>query len=210
MDVKPRINIGWIFLLLAMMAASTSFFLAIVATPPAMAVDPQHRVIYCEGGGEINSENTQTNLTVDLANKEVIGKTVTAYAVLTDGNGSPIVAAPIHFYVSGGNTPSIWVGHAITDCEGVAILRFTRNGDGPLEITAKFDGGNGFSPNEITATLELKRLAQPEPEIARIGSIGVTLLLGLIVAVAVLGAVLAAREDRREEAARLEQRCFST
>lgn len=196
--MKNKIKVGKTVFPLAAISVSTLFLITIATTiPTAMAADPQSRILYCKEGAEMISPNPQTDLTVDLAVNEIVGETVTAYAVLKDGDGSPIVAAPVHFYASNEAGPSLWVGHAITDCEGVAILRFNRNEAGPIEITAKFDGENGLISNEITARLELKRLAPEEPGILEIGSIGVTLLLSLIVSVAVLGAVFAVREDRK-------------
>lgn len=185
--------------MLVLISASALFSLAIVNTvPTAMAADAKPRTLYCEEGVKTSSGSMQTKLTVDLPINEIIGGIVTTYAVLTDSDGSPIVAAPILFYVNSGNVPPVWVGHAITDCDGVAILRFTRQETGQLVITAKFEGGTRLSPNEITAALELKRLAPKEPEIVTLGAMGVTTFLGVIVAVAMLGAVVAAREDKKD------------
>ncbi len=193
-----------VLLLVLLLFSPILFALATtVNLPVAAAADVQPSDIYCGQGIKTSPGSNQTKITVDLPINEVIGDSVTAYATLTDENGSPIVAAPVLFYVSGEHAskdaPPVWIGHAVTDCDGVAIIRFTRQEAGQMSITAKFLGGNGFQPNEITATLELKRLAQNQPDIAGMGTIGITALVGVIGAAAIMGAVVAVREDKKDE-----------
>lgn len=167
-------------------------------TPMVIAQDSQPRIVFCQEEIKPNIIGMETEISVELAINEIIGNTVTAFATLTDDEGTPIIAAPIKFYVASENEPSLLVGHAITDCYGVAILRFNRDQTGPLEITAKFDGANGIQSNEITATMELMRLAEDEVSVINLNFIWVTLILILVVSAAVIVGILVIREDKIE------------
>jgi len=167
-------------------------------TPIVIAQDSQTRIVFCEEEIKPTVGGTETELSVELAINEIIGNTVTTFATLTDEEGTPIVGAPINFYVASEDEPSLGVGHAITDCYGVAILRFNRDQTGSLEITAKFEGGNGIQSNEITATMELMRLAEDKESILNLNSLGVTIILILVVSAAVIAAIFAIRDDRIE------------
>jgi len=187
--------------LIIIVLLSSTLFALVMATnlPLAAAADAQSGTLFCDKAIKSSSPSNSAKITVDLPIDEVIGGTVTAYATLTDESGSPIIAAPVLFYMDGKRTPPVWIGHAITDCDGVAIIRFTKQDSGPLVLTAKFLGGNGIQPQEITATMELKQLVHNEADVAGMGTIGVTAMVAVIGAAAVMGAVIAIREDKKDE-----------
>lgn len=179
---------------------SSILFLNIFSLTPAavFAQDSSPLISYCDNNISHRFGETQTNLDVDFALNEIIGNTVTTFSTLTDNEGLPIVGAPILFYVSNEDEQSKWIGHSITDCYGVAIMRIDRSKTGPIEITAKFEGGNGFTENEVTATMELKRLAEDNPNEIDLTMIGVTLMLLLVISAAIIGAHFAVIEDRKK------------
>jgi len=183
-----------------MVIVSSILFFNIFSLTPAtvFAQDSSPLISYCENNISLRFGETQTNLDVDFALNEIIGNTVTTFSTLTDNEGVPIVGAPILFYVNNEYEQPKWIGHSITDCYGVAIMRIDRDKTGPIEITAKFEGGNGFTENEVTATMELKRLAADNPNEIDLTMIGITLVLLLVVSAAIIGAYFAVIGDRKE------------
>ncbi len=178
--------------------SSILFIFTIISTTSIVfAQESKPLVSFCENDIKTIGES-QTNLVVDFALDEIIGEQVTTFATLTDDEDFPIVGAPINFYVASEDEQSKWIGHAITDCYGVGILRFERDEPGSLEITAKFDGGNGLAENESTATMELKRIAENNLDPIEWNAIGITAILGIVVFLAIVGAYFAIREDKKE------------
>ena len=169
---------------------------------PAAAAVPQLRTSFCETGIQTQPTNPQTSLTVEVAVNEIIGNKVTAYATLTDDDGSAIVAAPVNFYIDSQDSTLEWVGHAITDCDGVAIIRFTRETSGSIEITAKFEGSKTLIENQVKASLVLKQLATEESTVISTESLGVIISMLVSIAVALIGAALlatvAVQQDKRD------------
>ncbi len=176
--------------------------LAVIWIAPTAAAAPQSRTSFCETGIRTQPNEPQTNLSVDLAVNEIIGNAVTAYATLTESDGSAIVAAPVNFYIGNKNAVPEWIGHAITDCDGVAIIRFVREKAGPIDITAKFEGSNALEDNQLSASLELKRIATEESAMLPAESVGVVVSIIITVIVILSGAVLAAmwaiHQDKRD------------
>lgn len=175
------------------------FLNAFTLIPVVFGQESTTSISFCKNDIESNIDERQTNLIVDFAINEIIEDTLTTFATLTNNENSPIVGAPILFYVSNEDDQEKWIGHAITDCYGVAILRFERDQSGSLVVTAKFEGGNGFSENESNATLELKSLAEDKPLDTNWKIIEVTTTLIIVISAAVIGAYFIVIENKKNK-----------
>lgn len=196
---KSRTN----YLKITLVLFSILFIFTILPTTfIVFAQESKPLISFCENDIEININESQTNLVVDFAINEIIGEQVTSFATLTNDEDFPIVGAPINFYVSNEDKQLKWIGQAITDCYGVGILRFDREQSGLLQITAKFEGGNGLTEIESTATMELKRIVDNNLDTIEWNSIGITVILIIVISAATILAYFVVKDDRKESKSR--------
>ncbi|MEE8373318.1 MAG: hypothetical protein V3R87_06370 [Dehalococcoidia bacterium] len=98
-----------------------------------------------------------TRLTLEAPSEASVGDVIEITASIFDSEGVPITGAPTRFYsyaaFLSGSTGYIEIGEAITDDEGVAAIEYvpTRNGD--IEVTAKYEGDDGYLASQGAATI---------------------------------------------------------
>lgn len=79
-------------------------------------------------------------------------------ATLTDAQGQPVAAAPVHFLVIAdllGVTSEVEVGTATTDMNGVATAEYTPTFAGSVQALARFEGVGFYGASESSSTLEV-------------------------------------------------------
>lgn len=95
-------------------------------------------------------------LEVGFEDEVTAGNMMALAAYLTDPAGNPIAGAEIVFYAETtfmNNTGNAELGRAITNSDGLALLRFEPRIEGERLIIARFAGNEVFAPLQMSETL---------------------------------------------------------
>lgn len=108
------------------------------------------------GSASARAELPVPELEVGFEDEVTAGNMMALAAYLTDPVGNPIAGAEIVFYAETtfmNNTGDAELGRAITNSDGLALLRFEPRIEGERLIIARFAGNEVFAPLQMSETL---------------------------------------------------------
>ncbi len=108
------------------------------------------------GSASARAELPVPELEVGFEDEVTAGNMMALAAYLTDPVGNPIAGAEIVFYAETtfmNNTGDAELGRAITNSDGLALLRFEPRIEGARLIIARFAGNEVFAPVQMRETL---------------------------------------------------------
>ncbi|MBF8267558.1 MAG: hypothetical protein HW388_1066 [Dehalococcoidia bacterium] len=105
----------------------------------------------------------EPGLTLQAPAQGTLGQTATVQSTLLALGGSPVSGATIQFFSPASflsTSGEVFLGEAVTDSSGVAVLRYELRSDNQVEIIARFAGNASYGPAESSATIAVQGSTQ--------------------------------------------------